>query len=186
MKNEKLFFYYTKFIEIIENPWYIILVAPRLRRAGKMDWRKRRTLKTRKNDMRLFIYCSDPREEANLELKIQHKLLYSPNERIVRLADYGYPMVLAHPIAFNHGANWLMEQISFTIRKFRPEQVVSIGHDCGWYEESVFTSGISLSEKKRDILRIHKMLLRRHPDQDIKSFFDASAGNYFDFESLAC
>ena len=134
--------------------------------------------------MRLFIYCSDPREEADLETKISKELLF-PNEKIMRLANCGYPMVLAHPIHFRSGANWLLEQIDFMIKNFQPEQVVSIGHDCGWYETVPVLAKINLFDKKRDIANIHRMLLRRHPNQDFKSFFDITQGEQFKFEHFA-
>jgi len=134
--------------------------------------------------MRLFIYCSDPREKADLETKICQKLLV-PGEKIMRLANCGYPIVLSHPIAFPHEANTLLRQINFMIREFHPEQIVFPGHDCGWYEESVLTTGTILFEKKRDILRIHKMLLRRYPSQVFKSFFDVTQGEKVQFEPIA-
>jgi len=134
--------------------------------------------------MRLFIFCSDPREEADLETKIQQELIY-PGEKIMKLANYGYPIVLAHPIAFPHEANALLRQIEFGIRKFHPDQIVSVGHNCGWCEESPLTAGISLFEKKRNIERIHIMLSRRHPHQVFKSFFDITHGEKVQFEHFA-
>jgi len=135
--------------------------------------------------MRLFIYCSDPREEADLETKISQQLLV-PNEKIMRLANCGYPMVLAHPICFRDGAGWLLSQIDFMINNFHPEQAIFVGHDCGWYETVPSLAETSLFEKKRDIANIHKMLLRRHPYQAFVSLFDVSQqGGQVQFEHFA-
>lgn len=134
--------------------------------------------------MRLFIFCSDTRKKADLEHKIEGNLLM-PGEKIAKIMNYGLPMVLAHPIIFPNEASALLGSIRFAIEEFHPEEVVSVGHDCGYYETSSLLANTSLFDKKRDILHIHRMLMRRHPDQIFKSLFDVSDEKDIRFETIS-
>jgi len=134
--------------------------------------------------MRLFVFCSDTRKEADLEPKIEEALLV-PGEKIAKIMNYGWPMVLAHPIFFPNEANALLGSIKFAIEEFHPEEVISVGHNCGYYKMIPHLANTSLFDKKRDILHIHRMLMRRHPDQDFKSLFDVSEGKDVRFETIS-
>jgi carbonic anhydrase len=134
--------------------------------------------------MRLFILCSDTREKADLEHKTE-KVLLVPGEKIAKIMNYGWPMVLAHPIFFPSEANALLGSIKFAIEEFHPEEIVSVGHDCGYYKMIPHLANTSLFDKKRDILHIHRMLTRRYPNQVFKSLFDVSDGKDFRFETIS-
>jgi len=134
--------------------------------------------------MRLFIYCSDPREEADLENKI-NKSLILPGEKVMRITTFGGPIFLAHPIVFRSQANTMLDQIRFAIEKFKPEKIVLVGHNCGFYQEDVSLSKLSVEDKKRDIFRIRKMLDSRHSGQAFKAYFDISNEQSTKFENLS-
>jgi len=142
------------------------------------------TLTIRNDVMRLFIYCSDPREEADLETKI-NKTLLTPGEKIHRIAVYGGPIFLAHPIIFCDEANTMLRQIDFAISEFHPEETVIVGHNCAFYKTKPSLATIGIHDKKQDISKIWKMLMRRHPNQTFKSFFDISQGEQVQFEHFA-
>jgi len=134
--------------------------------------------------LRLFFHCSDPRDRADLETKINAVLL-APGEKINRIAVYGGPIVLAHPIVFREEANTMLRQINFAIENFYPEEIVLVGHDCGFYSTVLSLAKLTLVDKKRDIIQIRKTLAHRHPQQPIKALFDVTQGEQVQFEHFA-
>jgi hypothetical protein len=114
--------------------------------------------------VRIFIYCADPREEADLEEKINEQLL-SEDERsgakkIIRLSFFGGPICLAHPDhLLKNDALWLLGQVRFAVKNFPgTNNVVLIGHDCGYYDcIPLLADGAKKREDiKRGVYFLHK------------------------------
>jgi hypothetical protein len=133
--------------------------------------------------MRLFIYCADPREKADLGTKIDQALIL-PGEKVARISLFGGPIFIAHPIHFRDSASMLLSQIDFAVQKFLVEEIVAIGHDCGFYDTTPALSALSKEDKQRDILRVRRALANRHPARAIRAFFDSSDESKTCFESL--
>jgi len=116
--------------------------------------------------VRIFIYCADPREEADLGRKINDQLLSRSerdgDERVSLLSFYGGPVCLAYPKhrLLENSAIWLLGQIRAGI-KISPEisDVVLIGHNCGYYNYVLILAD---EAKKREDLKTAARYLRKN------------------------
>jgi len=88
----------------------------------------------RRNSVRVFIYCADPREEADLERKII-ALLEDPEEQIIRISILGGPLAFAYPEALKATCSTLLAQLRFAVKTFCVDEIVLVGHKCGFYSE---------------------------------------------------
>jgi hypothetical protein len=130
--------------------------------------------------VRIFIYCADPREEADLERKINEQLLSrnerDGSERVSLLSFYGGPMCLAYPKHrfLEDDAAWLLRQIRAGI-KISPEisDVVLVGHNCGYYNYVLILAD---EAKKREDLKTAARYLR----ENIRT---VKVATYYDNES---
>lgn len=83
--------------------------------------------------MRVFVFCADPREEADLEPKINQKLR-KPGEKIIRLSVFGGPICLAYSRELKKDCDFLLRQLRFANKTFGIKEIVLVGHDCGYYK----------------------------------------------------
>ena len=141
--------------------------------------------------MRLFVYCSDPREAADLERKINQKLL-KPGEKITRLTLYGGPIPFAHPRDLRAGAESFLEQIRFGMKmpgEFQIPEVVLVFHDCGFYANVPFS--VTRQTKLHDVVRAIRFLRKHIHRIKIRAYYDSSVGDKISFiryraRRLAC
>jgi len=135
--------------------------------------------------MRLFIYCADPRPEASLGRKI-NEVLIAQGEQVMRLCCFGGPIALAHPKEMAQTFAYMTDQIRFAVKCFSPEEIVIVGHDCGFYNHFVALKGTSVAQKRKDIIVVMELLKKRYARNDVtvRAFFDVSSEDCIKFEPL--
>jgi len=120
-----------------------------------------------RNSVRIFIYCADPREEADLESKI-FALLTDPEERVIRISLLGGPLALAYPEALKSVCSALLGQIRFATKRFRVDEIVLVGHNCGFYSEIRERR----PNKKADLSRAAENVARYFRNARVKAVFE--------------
>ena len=134
--------------------------------------------------MKLFIFCADPREEADLAEKVKQKLL-APDERAIFLSFLGGPVCLAYPENLAIDANWLLEHIRVSQQMF-PEltEIVLVGHDCGYYANIPNMANASSSRKKGDIVKGTAFLESQNLGLGISAYYDSDNDAETPFEEI--
>lgn len=158
----------------------IIFVASRTL-YGFMGRCKRWTFDKRRLDVRLFVYCSDPRKEADLENKVNQKLLH-PGEKIARITLYGGPVPLAHPADLRDEAACLLKQIRFSMKlpvPFAVTEVVLVFHNCGYYAN--VSRLVNKRAKQNDVVTAMRFLRKHIHGIKIRAYYDNSNGDNIHF-----
>lgn len=134
--------------------------------------------------MRLFIYCADPRAEADLGEKIQ-KLL-RPGEKIARHSTFSGPLCFAYPEDLREKFITLMGEIRFFINEFGSDgkaEIVLVWHNCGFYKSILLRA--DKQTMKNDAIRGTEFLKRRiRHGARIASYYDNSSDNNISFEEI--
>ncbi len=128
--------------------------------------------------MRLFIYCADPRESADLETKINRKLL-KRGEKIVRITLFGGPIPFAHPEDLKPEAGCLLKQVRFGLSVFPITDIVLVFHDCGYYVN--VPRHVTKQTKLHDAMKAGRFLRDHISKVKIRVYYDVSAKNKVSF-----
>lgn len=130
--------------------------------------------------MRVFIFCADPREEADLDRKIKEKLL-RPGEKPVKISVLGGPICFAHPEELEDEVKGVTKQLRFAHKVFRFDEIVLVGHDCGYYAN--VSRQHSSAEKKKDMSRAVSNLKKIFKNR-ITAYYDCSEHGQTRFEEI--
>jgi hypothetical protein len=135
----------------------------------------------RRNNVRIFIYCADPSEEADLERKIS-ALLAEPEEKIIRISVFGGPIALAYPEALKSTCSVLLGQIRFAVKKFPVDEIVLVGHNCGFYSEIRERR----PNKKADLARASENIARYFRCVKVTAVFEETKDGETTFSPVFC
>ena len=134
--------------------------------------------------MKLFIFCADPREEADLGEKIRQKLL-APGERAIFLSFLGGPVCLAYPEDLKRDANWLLGHIRVSKQMFHDlTDIILVGHDCGFYTNIQNMANTRASRKRGDIIRGADFLKEQNLGLNISAYYDSDNDVETPFEEI--
>lgn len=131
----------------------------------------------------ICIFCADPTPGIDQWRRIK-KHLISPERRLTGLGFLGAPMSLAHAeeLPFEYGL-LIVRQIPFHLKKFKgAEEIVIVGHDCGYYEELMSGRDFTVAEKEQDIINAVALVKKRF-GLPTSGFF--ANGGADDFKQLA-
>lgn len=131
---------------------------------------------------RIFILCADPSDEANLQKKVEQKLLSPEEERPIFISLFGGPICLAYHADLPKKADTVVEDVRFAKKKFGVVDAVLIGHICRFYAEIP----VSADEKKakEDLAESAQYLDSRVCGLSVTALFDTSSGGRISFEEV--